>query len=301
MENALVNVSNELTKIVRTVEPQIVSIRARRHYPSSGVLWNPGVVVTCDHTVHREEEIAVMFADGKSASAKLAGRDPGTDLAILKINGSSSAQQFARASGATPGELALVVGRSPDSGVNASLGIVSAASGPWRTWRGGKLDAYIRLDAKVFPQSSGAAVVNVRGELIGIATPALSRIAGLAIPASTVQTIAEKLLQRGFVPRAYLGVGAQQVPLSDELRKKLAVPNRAGLIVLAVEPAGPAEKAGILIGDVLIGVGENSIERNEDLQTFLDSSLIGKSVKVSYVRAGALNHTQLVVGERPGK
>jgi serine protease Do len=299
MESMLVNVSNELAGIVRAVEGQVVSVRARRHYPSSGVCWQPGVVITADHTIEREEEITVTLADGKTVGATLAGRDPGTDLAVLKVDASTS--QAPRAEAVEAGELALVVGRSPDSGVNASLGIISAKSGKWRTWRGGQLDAYIRLDAKLFPQSSGGAVVNVRGEVIGVATSALSRIAGIAIPVSTAETVASKLLQRGFVPRGYLGIGVQQVFLSEELRKNLSIPNRSGLIVLTVEPGGPAAKAGLLIGDIVTSLGDTLIERTDELQERSDASVIGTAVKINYVRGGALRESALVVGERPAR
>jgi S1-C subfamily serine protease len=302
MESTIINLSNELAAIVRAVDPHIVSVRARRHYPSSGIRWSPDLVVTADHTIQREEEITVTLGDGKTVSAELAGRDPGTDLAVLKIQSpSSSTEQLGRSETVKPGELALVVGRSPDSGVNASLGIVSATSGKWRTWRGGQLDAYIRLDAKLFPQSSGGAVVNVRGEIVGIATSALSRIAGVAIPVSTVQSVTEKLLKRGFVPRGYLGVGVQQVPLSDNLQKKLSISNRSGLIALTVEPSGPADKAGILIGDVVIGLGDAVIERTEDLREYSDSGVIGTSVKIKYIRGGALKESAVTVGERSGR
>ena len=300
MESMLINLSNELAGIVRSAEPHIVSIRARRHYPSSGLLWSSGVVVTADHTLQREDDIPVTLSDGKTVGATLAGRDVGTDLAVLKIESSNpSLGQIGRSKAVNAGELALVVGRSPDSGVNASLGIISAISGKWRTWRGGQLDSYIRLDAKLFPQSSGGAVVNARGEVIGIATSALSRIAGIAIPVSTVESVTEKLLQKGFVPRGYLGVGVQQVPFSEELRKKLAVPNRSGLIVLTVEPGGPADQAGLLIGDIVIGIDDRAIEETDDLQQYSDSGVIGKSADIKYVRGGVLKHSALTVGERP--
>lgn len=299
MESALIDVSNELAGIVRAVEPHIVSVRARRHYPSSGVLWSPNAVVTADHTIQREDDIAVTFADGKTTGATLAGRDPGTDLAVLKMESPrSSKEQIGRSKTVEAGELALVIGRSPDSGVNASLGIISAISGTWRTWRGGQLDAYIRLDAKLFPQSSGGAVVNPRGEIIGIATSALSRIAGIAIPVSSIESVTEKLLQKGFVPRGYLGVGVQQVPFSEDLRKKLSIPNRSGLIVLTVEPGGPADKAAILIGDILVGIGDATIEQTDDLQQYSDSGVIGKSVDIKHVRGGVLKQSALTVGER---
>jgi S1-C subfamily serine protease len=302
MESTIINLSNELTEIVRAANPHVVSVRARRHYPSSGVLWRPDVVVTADHTIQREEDITITLADGTTVDAALAGRDPGTDLAVLKVaSPASSAARLSPAGGVEAGELALVVGRSPDSGVNASLGIISANSGPWRTWRGGQLDAYIRLDARLFPQSSGGAVLNARAEIVGIATSALSRIAGVAIPISTVQSVAEKLLQRGFVPRGYLGIGVQQLSFPEELRKKLSMPNKSGLIVLTVEPGGPADKAGILIGDILTAIGDTRIEQTDDLQQYSDSGGIGKAAMITYVRGGRPGHSEITVGERPGK
>jgi S1-C subfamily serine protease len=302
MESALINLSNELAEIVKAVDPLVVSVHARRGYPSSGMRWGPDVFVTASHTVQREEEITVMLADGKPVSATLVGRDPGTDLAVLKMEPSAPpAKQLSRADIVKAGELVVVVGRSPESGLNASLGIISATSGPWRTWRGGRLDAYIRLDAKVFPQSSGGAVVNVRGEIVGIATSALSRIAGVAIPISTVKSITEKILQKGFVPRGYLGVGVQPVALSDELRKKLSIPNATALILLTLEPGGPADKASLMIGDIVTGIGEAVIEQTDDLQEYSDSGVVGKSVSVNYIRGGELKHSNLTVGERAGR
>jgi S1-C subfamily serine protease len=301
MENALISLSNELAGVVQAVSPHIVSVKARRHYPSSGVRWGTDVIVTADHAIHRDEDIAVTLADGRTVAGTLAGRDPGTDLAVLKLETGSSWAQIGRAADVRVGELALVVGRSPDSGVNASLGIVSARSGPWRTWRGGQLDAYLRLDAKLFPQSSGGAVVNVRGQLIGIATSALSRIAGLAIPVSTVKPVTEKLLERGFVPRGYLGIAVQPVALAEDLRKKLSIPNQAGLIVLSVEEGGPADKAGLLVGDILIGIDARQIERTGDLQEFSDSGVVGKAAAIHSIRGGALKESTVTIGERAGR
>lgn len=288
MESTLSQVSGELAGIVESVNPHVVSIRGRRHYPSSGFLWNDGVVVTADHALQRDEDITVILADGKSIEAQVAGRDPGTDLAVLKVETPGDPRATLGHAGLVKaGELALVVGRSPDSGVNASLGIVSANSGPWRTWRGGALDAYIRLDAKLFPNSSGGAVVNARGELIGIATTHLSRIAGLAIPVSTIARVTQQLLERGFVSRGYLGIAIQPV--------------KGGLIVLTVEPGGPAEKAGFLMGDILTGIGEQPLEQAEDLQKYCDSELVGKTLKAKFTRGGVARESDLTVGARPGK
>jgi len=299
MENALVNVSNELAGVVQALNPYVVSVRARRHYPSSGLLWNSGVVVTADHTIEREEDVAVTLADGKTVDATIVGRDPGTDLAVLRSDESGSfGAELGRTEAIKAGELALVLGRSPDSGVNASLGIISATSGPWRTWRGGKLDAYVRLDAKLFPNSSGGVVVNARGQVIGIATTFLSRIAGVAIPVSTVARVTEKLVEKGFVPRGYLGIGVQPVAFPDRPRERLSIPTKGGLIVLTVEPNGPADKAGVLVGDILIGLGDTPVEQTDNLQAYCDSDVIGKSVQVKLIRGGALKELILTVGER---
>jgi len=167
MQSSLLSFSSELAKLVEKFESEIVVVHARPHYPSSGVQWRPGIIVTADHTIRREEDIQVTLPGGQTVSASLAGRDAGTDIALLRVEGLSSPTGHAgHATAARAGELALVLGRSPASGPNASLGVVSAVSGPWRTWRGGRLDQYIRLDATLFPNSSGGAVVDCRGPFV---------------------------------------------------------------------------------------------------------------------------------------
>jgi S1-C subfamily serine protease len=302
MQSSLVSVSNELAKLVEEFQSHVVAVQARAHYPSSGVHWRPGIIVTADHTIRQEEDIQVTLPGGKRVDATLAGRDSGTDIAALKVEGLGSSA--AQPDGGVPtrvGELALVLGRSPDSGPNASLGVVSAFSGPWRTWRGGHLDHYIRLDAALFPNSSGGAVVDCHGRLLGIATSGLSRIAGLVIPASSVNRVMDALLEKGYVPRGYLGIGVQPVAIPAALRSSLSVTGKTGVMVVKVEPGGPAEQAGMLLGDILVGLGDAQLEQIEDLQSFSDSGVIGKPVKAKLIRAGALREVTITVGERPGK
>lgn len=302
MQSSLVSLSNELAKLVEDFKSRVVAVHARSHYPSSGVQWRPGVVVTANHTVGQDEDIQVTLPTGKRADATLTGRDSGTDIAVLKVEGlASPAAETGAVDSAQVGELALVLGRSPDSGPNASLGVISAVSGPWRTWRGGRLDQYIRLDAKLFPNSSGGAVIDSRGRLLGIATTGLSRIAGLAIPASSIERIVDALLAKGYVPRGYIGIGVQPVALPEALRTSLSVASKTGVMVVNVESGGPADQAGLLLGDILLTLDGSSLEQVEELQAFSDSSVIGKPVKAQVVRGGAPRELTITVGERPGK
>jgi S1-C subfamily serine protease len=288
MANQLAVLSNELAEVVERVGRSVVAVHARPRFSSSGVFWRPGIVVTAEHTIRREEEIAVTLPDGKNAAATLAGSDAGTDLAVLRVEGGEPAPRAATEP--TPGNLALSIGRSQDSGVNATLGIVSAVSGSWRTWRGGRLDRYIRLDLTLYPGSSGGAVVDTAGETVGIATSALSRIAGVAIPASTIDRVVDEILARGRVARGYLGVGLQPVELPD---------HHKGLIVLSLEPDGPAAKAGVLIGDVLVSLGGVAVEDTDDVQAALERHGVGQGVEAEVSRGGASRTIAIVVGERP--
>jgi len=288
MGNELAAFSAELAAITARAGDAVAAVHARPRFPSSGVRWHPGVIVTAEHTVRREEEITVTLPGGKTVPATLAGTDPGTDIAVLKAEWDGPAP--ANAGDPAAGNLALAIGRSPDSGVNATLGIVSAISGSWRTWRGGRLDRYIRLDLTLYPGSSGGLVVDVAGEAIGMATSVLSRIAGLAIPASTIDRVVDEILLRGHVARGYLGVGLQPVELPD---------HRKGLIVLSVGEDGPAAKAGVLVGDILVSLDGAALAEPEDVQRVLEARAIGQSVEAAAVRGGELRKFAVAIGERP--
>ena len=291
MENELVALSNELAGAVEQAGRSVVAVHARPRFASSGVLWRPGVIVTAEHTIRRREEIGITLPDGRSTSATLAGRDSGTDIAVLKLaeNGTPAAP-LGSTDTLKPGHVVLAIGRSPDSGVNATMGIMSAVSGPWRSWRGGQIDQYLRLDLTLYPGSSGGAVVDTAGRVLGIATSALSRIAGLAVPASTVNRVVDELLRTGHVSRGYLGLGLHPVSLPD---------GNTGLIVLSAEPDGPAARAGVLIGDVLIALAGKPARDTDDIQSVLDGQSVGKPLAARIVRGGQVIEVSITVGERP--
>jgi len=288
MANELAAFSQELAAAVAAASTHVVAVHARPRFSSSGVFWRPGVIVTAEHTIRREEEITVTLPDGTNIPATLAGTDAGTDLAVLRVEDSGHDAPVA-ASHIAPGHVALSIGRSQDSGVNAAMGILSAVSGEWRTWRGGRLDQYIRLDLTLFPGSDGGLVINNSGEAIGVATSALSRIAGLAIPAANVNRVVDEILARGRVSRGYLGVGLQPVELPD---------HHKGLIVLSLEAAGPAAKAGLLIGDIVTGIAGTRVGDTDEVQIALEKHGAGSSVELALLRGGEERALAVVVGER---
>lgn len=290
MANELAALSDELAAAVERAGRSVVAVHARPRFSSSGVFWRPGIVVTAEHTIAREEEITVTLPNGSNAPASLAGSDAGTDVAVLRVEDAGGKPTPRAAAVPAPGNLVLTIGRSQDSAVNATMGIVSAVSGSWRTWRGGRLDNYIRLDLTLYPGSSGGVAVNTAGEAIGIATFALSRIAGVAIPATTVDRVVDEILTRGRVVRGYLGVGLQPVELPD---------HHKGQIVLSLESGGPAAKAGVLIGDILVSLGGKGVPDMDDLQSVLESYAAGHHVEAVMLRGGVPKEVSIVIGERP--
>jgi len=290
MALTLIDFSRELSHAVEIGERAVVAVHGRPHVPSSGILWRDGIVVTSDHTLKRDEDVTVTLPAGATAQAQLAGRDAGTDLAVLKIpQDGTLAPNIASEASLKPGNLVLALGRRGENGISASLGVISALGVAWRTWRGGQIERFIRPDLNIYPGFSGGALVDAEGAIIGLNTSALSRGAGVTIPASTISRVVDDLLTRGHVRRGYLGVGLHPVQLPD---------GREGLIVLSLEVNGPAAKAGVLLGDVLLTIDEEPVTSTDDVQAHLTAGRIAKPVAVEMVRAGLPVRLDLTPGER---
>lgn len=296
----LLGLSNDLANAVERAGRSVVAVNARHRTPSSGVHWRQGIIVTADHTVERDEEISVILPDGKVVAATLAGRDPGTDLAVLRAQGIEIAEaEIGDASGLKVGHMVLAIGRPGDSGLGASVGVVSALGGPWRTWRGGQIDQLVRPDLTFYPGFSGGPLVDAQGRVVGINTSGLSRSMGVAIPASTVNRVTDQLLTKGRIARGYIGVGMQPVSLPDTLKNKLNLQGNGGLVVVSVQPDGPAEKAGVLIGDILVALEGKTLGDTDDVQAMLDPERVGKALSAQVVRGGEAVTLSITVGERP--
>jgi S1-C subfamily serine protease len=297
--SALLALSQELAAAVERAGRSVVAVQARPRVPSSGVHWRTGVIVTADHTIKHDEEISVRLPGGEAVSAVLVGRDVSTDLAVLKLPGAASpVADIGDVGILRVGHMVLALGRSSERGVSASWGVVSALGGPWRSWHGGQIDQFIRPDVSLYPGFSGGPLVNAHGQVIGINTTGPRNMA-LTIPASTVNRVVDQLLEKGRIMRGYLGLGLQPVRLPESLQQRLNLSRASGVIIVAVEPDSPAERAGVLIGDVLVALDGQSVSDPADVQALLGPERVGMTIGVSIIRAGLLTDRSIIVGERP--
>ncbi|MBV8367068.1 MAG: trypsin-like peptidase domain-containing protein [Candidatus Eremiobacteraeota bacterium] len=298
--DSLLSISNDLADAVARAGAATVAVHARNRIGSSGIQWRSGLIVTADHAVRRDDDISVTLPNGTHVPATLAGRDSDTDIAVLRIEAGATleAPQFADAAQLRAGNLVLAVARDAEDGVRAASGVISSASGPWRTWRGGNIDRFIALDLSLYAGFSGGPLVDVKGRVLGMNTSALSRRFDLAIPNATVERVIEQLISGRRRGRAYIGLGLQAVRLSDALRRSAGIDADAGAIVVAVEPGGPAEKAGLFVGDIIIALDRVKIEDTDDILAQLGGDRVGTQVTLRVVRGGKAVESQVEIGER---
>jgi S1-C subfamily serine protease len=300
MSKELIEFSNALAQATERASASVVAVHTETRGSSSGIVWRPGVIVTSEHALRRDEEIQLTLPIGRLVPATLVGRDTSTDIAVLKCSEADTAVPlFGDVSALKPGTLTLVVGRTRASGPVAALGVVSLLASDRRTWTGASLTPYIRLDIGLQPTAIGGAVIDASGNLVGLATPRFARFGAIAVPASTINKISDTLLKQGRIPRGYLGVGLQPVRLPNSLREMLQRNEKTAAIALEVHPGGPADKAGIVIGDILVSLGGQSITRLEDVQSLLAGDAIGKTLPLKFIRGGAVQDGNIVVAERP--
>jgi S1-C subfamily serine protease len=297
---ALLGLSNDLADAVETSGRSIVAVNARRHTPSSGIYWGDGAIVTADHTIEREDVITVTLPNGQTVPAAVAGRDAGTDIAVLRVDGVDlPAARIGESAEVRIGNIVLAVARPGNAGLSASWGAISAVGDAWRTWSGGQIDQLVRPDLTLYPGFSGGPLVNAAGEVVGMNTSGLSRNMTLTIPIATVGRVVQQLLEKGRIARGYLGLAMQAVRLPDNLRSTLDISGDTGLIVVSVETGGPAETAGVIVGDILIALDGKPVANTDDIQKLLDPDGVGKPLVANLIRGGALAELTLTVGERP--
>lgn len=289
--NAFQELSDSMAAAVEKAAKSIVTVDARMHVPGTGIIWSAdGDIVTAEHLLQRDEEIRVGLPDGRVVEATVAGRDPGSDLALLKVEATGlTPAEWLSLDALKVGQLVLAVGR-PGDGVQATLGAVSALR------RGRRLGAYVQTDVLMYPGFSGGPLVVPDGRVAGLNSSALARGASIALPRETVSAVAMQLKEHGQIKRGFVGVSSHPIRLAEAQAAKAG--QTVGLIIQNVEPGSPAEKAGLFQGDILVNFDGLPTEGMDDLQSVLGMESVGKTVTVKVIRGGELKELKLTVGER---
>jgi S1-C subfamily serine protease len=298
MTTQLAQFSDALAVAVETAAAGIVRVEGRRRLAASGFVWSADAIVTAHHVLRRDENITVGLPDGQTVAATVAGRDPTTDLALLRVQNGALTPAIVAQADKQPlkvGHLVLALGR-PGQSVQVTLGVVSALGAGWRTAAGGQIDHYLQTDVVMYPGFSGGPLVNVSGELLGLNTSGLLRGVSLALPVATVARVVDALLAHGRVRRGYLGVSTQPVRLPEALKQQLN--QETGLLLTAVEAGGPAEKAGLLLGDTVVALDNSPVRYHDDLLALLATGRAGTEVAVRIIRSGQVQELNVTVGER---
>lgn len=296
--NPFSTLSDHVADAVERAATSVVSVLGRGRFSSSGFVWRPGVVVTASDAVERDEDISVILPDGGQLPATLAGRDATTDVAVLRIdNQHVPAISPARPSVVRTGELALCVGRRHE-GPSAQLAVVAVAGGAWRSERGGRIDRTIRLDRGIGPREEGGVLIDADGAFVGMVVPGPRRTA-LAIPAETITRVAEHLLAYGRVARGYLGLGLHPVRLDPALIERLSLAEHRGVIVVNIDPDGPGQAAGMLIGDIVLAWNGEPVRTVREVLRRLGPDGVGQEIDLAVVRGGEARSVKLKIGERP--
>jgi S1-C subfamily serine protease len=296
--NPLTAFSESVVQAVAKAGESTVLVNGRRRMPASGIVYAPDLIVTADHVVERDEDISVTLANGVNVNATIAGRDPGSDLVLLRLEKTSTKPAEKALHEAKVGQVVIALGRPSIEGIEASLGIVSAVGGPVRTGHGGLLERYLRTDAIPFPGFSGGPLIDTEGRVVGLNTSGLAHGAAITIPAYLVWSDAENLATFGYIKRGYLGIRSQQVELSLDVRKALGREQEAGLLLVSVESASPAEAGGLMVGDILVAIEKQAIVDHDELMVHLAGEMVGKPLAIQILRGGQPVEVSVTVGER---
>jgi serine protease DegQ len=295
--DTLTALSDGMADAVENVAASVVRVNGRRRRSGSGVVIAQNTVLTASHVLEREEDLSVETADGRTLSARFAGRDHSSDLAVLNVEGLEIEPVTPAEGDARVGQISLAVGsHSRGEGPRATLGVVSAVGGPVRSRRGPRLERYIQTDATPYPGFSGGPLIDARGNVLGILVSGWGRGAAFAIPADIAWRTAGTLSERGSVKRGYLGILSQPVRLPDG--QSLGLTQRGGLLVVGVEDGSPAGRGGLIVGDIVATLDGQPVEDTDDLLVLLAGDRVGSPVPVKLVRGGELREVEITVGER---
>lgn len=294
--HSLRSLSNQMADAVEQVSSALVLVDGRQRQPASGIIYTNSLVLTAAHVLDREDNITIQTHDQRTLAAQFVGRDLASDLAILRVNDLNGTAATWASDEARVGQLIMTVGRSNSEGPMASVGIISAVGGPLRTSQGTTLERYIRTDATPYPGFSGGTLIDLNGAVVGILTTGLANGVALAVPANIAKGIADTLATQGYIKRGYLGISSQlvEVPAAQRAGRE----QEHGLLIIKVEENSPAQKGGVLIGDILVTLAGRAIKDSEDLHIVLASDYVDKTIPVEVIRGNAVQTLQVTVGQR---
>jgi S1-C subfamily serine protease len=295
-ESMFATLSSQMADVVASAAPSVVQVQGRRR-PASGLIYREDVVLTTARALGREDGLRVRRHDGQTLDAELAGWDPTTSLAVLRVAGLGLRALSPAVDAARVGNLAVAVARSWSNALTASAGIVSVIGGPLPTGRRRAIDEVIRTTAPMHDGFSGGAFLDARGGLIGIATATKIRDLGVVIPAAIAWQTAATVLEHGSLKRGYLGLAGQPVRLQEGHQGK---PGREeALLVVGITSGSPAAQAGLLVGDIILDFDGRPVQSPEDLLDLLLGDRVGRQVALAIMRGGQPSDLTVTVGERP--
>src|ERR1700722_5808852 len=291
--------SRQIAETIESVADSIVTVHGGGRSTSSGVVWRPGGMVSVRQGLRRSDSLQVAYGGGDPVQVTLVGADAGTDLAVLRVEtGATKPVETIGAQAARVGEVVLAVGRSALGDISASSGIVARLGSGWRTWRGGQIDSLIRPDVQLYVGQAGSALVNEGRRVLGINSTALARNAVITIPTATIDRVVDAILERGHVPRPYLGAAMQAVPVPATLRSQFGEGVDEALLVLHVEANAPAAAAGILVGDLVLSVDGKLVHNVHGVQRQLSTLKVGDPVSVAVIRGGVKMDLKVILADR---
>jgi S1-C subfamily serine protease len=301
IHDPLTTLSEALVERARRAQPLVVRIAAEGRPIRSGTLWRKDVVVASEQALPDVDEVRVTLADGGSFAARLAGRDPGTNVVVLRLDGTPDPSPLA-ATDPHPGALALAFG-AEEYGVAMRLGVVHSVGPAWHSRAGGRIDRRITLDMVLSEREEGGPVFDAAGGLLGISTLGPRRRV-MVIPRVTVEGVLEPLLSKGRVERGWLGLSLQPVLVPEELRSE-ASQSRAfqmmsrALMIMGVAKDSPAGQAGVLTGDILVTLGGEPVSRPASVAQRLGPESVGHPIELRLLRAGKILSLVATVAARP--
>jgi S1-C subfamily serine protease len=296
MSATLHELSSNIAQLVAAADGHIVRVDGRRRLAATGIVYRgDGLIVTSNHVVERDDDLTIGLPDGSTQSATLVGRDPNSDVALLRVNTNNlSAATWSDPAALRVGHIVLALGR-PGRTIQATLGVISAIGGGWRTPAGADVEHYLQTDVAMYPGFSGGPLLAADGSFAGLNSSALLHGISVALPGPTIARVVETLLTHGRVPRGYLGIGIQPVRLAGGLQERVG--QETGLMVMSVEANSPADQAGLIQGDILVSVGGQALRHVDDLQSLLSSTPVGQAVNAKVARGGDLQELSITIGQ----